>query len=124
MPNKPEEAIANNPATGEIFLPNDLEELKSKSGKKGSKGLNIATNTWKDKKEPVDSETSEADNDDIIDLEWLKDKRREELLVYEQVLFGERPDLFETDPNNPKAFYKYDLEGNISNDFGKSNQSC
>ena len=54
-----------------------------------------------------------------MDLELLKDKRREELLVYEQILFGERPDMYNTDPNNPKAFGKYDLEGNISNEFGK-----
>ena len=37
-------------------------------------------------------ETSEADFDDNIDQDLLREKRKEELLVYEQILFGEKPD--------------------------------
>ena len=63
MTSKSEETIViNNPAAGEIFLPNDLEELKSKTGKKSNtKGLNVASNTWKEKKDGSEPDTSEAE---------------------------------------------------------------
>jgi len=106
-----------NPAIGEIFLPNDLEELKSKNTKK-NKGPNIASN-WKDRNKEPESDAIDIEFDDFMDIELLKDKRREEMLVYEQILFGERPDIYTVDPTNPKSFHTYDLEGNISNEFCK-----
>ena len=106
---------------GEIFLPNDLEELKTRGDtKKARKGLSVGPH-WKEK---IDSDdTSEVDFDDNIDAELLKEKRREELLVYEQILFGEKPDsLYSVDEGNPRPFYEYIYEGEKREpfDFGKS----
>lgn len=66
-PNRNEEPkLEANP--GEIFLPNDLEELKkrnqSSQSKKGPKGIAVGSN-WKERKDS--DETSEVDFDDNID---------------------------------------------------------
>jgi hypothetical protein len=114
---KPDDATVNIPPTGEIFLPNDLEELKSKSTKKSQKGLTVASN-WKKEESHGDAEF-----DDLIDVELLKEKRKEELMAYETMLFGESPHMYTVDPNNPKPFLGYDLEGNISNEFGKLSET-
>ena len=121
---KPEEPKVEEvkPDPGEIFLPNDLEELKTRSDTKKTRksGLTVGSN-WKDKGDS--DETSEVDFDDNIDAELLKEKRREEVLVYEQILFGEKPDsLYSMDEGNPKPTYRYHYDDeNRQFNFCKSN---
>ena len=63
-----------------------MEDLKTKHPKKGTRaiGVNIS------KKDHDDS--PEADWDDNIDMDLLREKRRDELIAYELILFGEKPD--------------------------------
>lgn len=48
----------------------------------------------------------------------MKDKRKEELLVYEQILFGEKPErMYMLDEHNPKPFIEFDEKRGF--EFGK-----
>ena len=60
------------------------------------------------------------DYDDLnADSELLKEKRREELLAYEQLLFGENPSrMYTVDETNPKPFIRYDFD-EAQTEFGK-----
>ena len=55
-----------------------------------------------------------------MDIELLKEKRKEEMMVYEQILFGEKPErIYEMDSDNPKQFFRYKFDDRHKYEFGK-----